>query len=98
MKIIYKSAINKFAAKHPEAGKKLILWVQTLEGCSAKSFSELKLTFRSVDYVPKTTIFDVGGNAYRVVTFIDYKTQRVFIEDVFTHAEYDKWTKDNRGK
>jgi mRNA interferase HigB len=98
MKIIYKTAITKFAAKHPEAGKRLFLWVQTLEDCSAKSFSELKRTFRSADYVPKFTIFDVGGNTYRVVTVIDYKTQRVLIDDVFTHAEYDKWTKDNRGK
>lgn len=99
MEIISKAKLKKFAAIHPESEKKLSAWIRTLEHTSAKSISELKLTFRRADYVPKElTVFDVGGNAYRVVTVIHYKTQRVYIVEVLTHAEYDKWTKDNRGK
>ena len=43
-------------------------------------------------------MFDVGGNAYRVIAVIHYNTQIAYIRAVLTHAEYDKWTKDYRGK
>jgi mRNA interferase HigB len=98
MKLINKSAIQKFVKKHPESGNRFSAWARAVEHSSANSLSELKLAFRSADYVPKFTIFDVGGNAYRVITVIDYKTERVYIHKVLTHSEYDKWSKDNRGK
>jgi mRNA interferase HigB len=56
-------------------------------------------TFNSADYVGgKYTVFDVGGNKYRVVGVIHYNPQRIYIRDVFTRAEYDKWTREIRGK
>jgi mRNA interferase HigB len=84
---------------HPESRSKLQGWVQAVEQTSATNFSDLKLAFRRADYVPKEfTVFDVGGNNYRVVTVIHFQTQRVYVHHVFTHAEYDKWTKENRKK
>ncbi len=35
-------------------------------------------------------IFNVKGNAYRVVAAMDYKRKGVFIKFVGTHAAYDK--------
>jgi mRNA interferase HigB len=99
MHIISKTVIKQFSAIHSEADQKLNVWFRAMEHNSAKNFNELKQTFPTADYVPKKfTVFNVGGNAYRVVTVIHYNTQRVYIRGVFTHAEYDKWTKDNRGK
>lgn len=39
------------------------------------------------------TIFNVGGNKYRIITLIDYRFQRMLITHVLTHREYDtnKW-------
>jgi mRNA interferase HigB len=42
------------------------------------------------------TIFDVGGNKYRVVTVIHYNRARVYVRHVFTHAEYDDWSRSMR--
>lgn len=41
-------------------------------------------------------IFNIGGNNYRLITFVDYEYQIVFIRNVLTHAEYDKenWKND----
>jgi mRNA interferase HigB len=36
------------------------------------------------------TIFDVGGNKYRVVAHVDYARQTVKIEAVMDHEEYDR--------
>jgi mRNA interferase HigB len=99
MKISKKIAIDKFAAKHPEAAHRLYGWAKALEKISAQNLNELKQSISRVDYVPKGfTVFDVGGNLYRVVTVIDYSNQKVSVLSVFTHAEYDRWTQENRGK
>lgn len=99
MHVIAKSTLLDFADKHPEARERLLQWHKVMEACVANDFNELKLTFNSADYVPKKfTVFDISGNNYRVVTVIHYNSQRVYIRSVATHADYDKWTKENRGK
>ena len=35
-------------------------------------------------------IFDIGGNKYRLITFIAYKFGHMYVKFVGTHAEYDK--------
>lgn len=57
------------------------------------SFTELKRVFGSVDKVGKFTVFDIGGNKYRLVAAIHYNRRKVYIRHVLTHAEYDrdKW-------
>lgn len=36
------------------------------------------------------TVFNIKGNAYRLITEINYQTGRVFLRYVLTHAEYSK--------
>ncbi|WP_414529831.1 type II toxin-antitoxin system HigB family toxin [Nodularia chucula] len=57
---------------------------------------ELRQTFSSADQVGNFTVFNIGGNNYRLITLVDYKFQKVFIRHVLTHAEYDKedWKND----
>lgn len=99
MHIISKAMLREFSAVHPEAESKLKDWFRVLEHASANSLNELKRIFPNADYVPKRyTVFNVGGNVYRIVTVIHYNRQRVYIRHVLTHSEYDKWTKDNRRK
>ncbi|MFA9216220.1 MAG: type II toxin-antitoxin system HigB family toxin [Sphingomonadaceae bacterium] len=99
MRIISKSALTDFSNVHPEARERLDAWYRACRACDATSLSELRQTFQSADYVPKQfTIFDVGGNEYRIVTAIHYDKQMVFIRSVLTHAQYDKWNQRNRRK
>jgi mRNA interferase HigB len=60
------------------------------------NFIELRKDFPTADQVGKLTIFNIAGNKYRLITFVDYRYQKVFIRDVLTHAEYDKekWKRD----
>lgn len=36
------------------------------------------------------TVFDIGGNKYRLVTAIHYNRQLIYVLRIMTHAEYDK--------
>jgi mRNA interferase HigB len=64
---------------------------------SVNNFAQLRQLFPSADVVNNFTIFNIGGNNYRLIAYIDYQAQIIFIRAVLTHAEYDKenWKNDN---
>ena len=39
------------------------------------------------------TVFNIGGNKTRLIARIQYELQRVTIDRVLTHAEYNAWLK-----
>jgi mRNA interferase HigB len=55
-----------------------------------------KHAFSVRHYVAPYTVFDVGGNNFRVIAAIHYNRQTLYIREVLTHAEYDRWTKAYR--
>jgi mRNA interferase HigB len=48
-----------------------------------------------VDMHRRRTIFDVGGNKYRLIARVNFEQKLVFVLHVLTHPEYDKggWNK-----
>jgi len=61
-----------------------------------RNFQDAKAMFGQSDVASDTTsgrtatIFDIGGNKYRVITLIDYIRQTVLITHVMDHNEYSK--------
>jgi mRNA interferase HigB len=53
--------------------------------------------FLGADLVANFTVFNISGNNYRLITYIDYQAQIIFIRDVLIHADYDKenWKNDD---
>jgi len=92
MHIISKRILRDFCQRHPRAEPPLLAWHTLLQHCHARSFSELKTTFGSADWVGGYVVFDIGGNKYRVIADVIFRTQRVYIKHVLTHQEYDQWT------
>ena len=57
--------------------------------------NEVRADFGSADFLKNgVTVFNVGGNKYRLSVTIRYDMQKVFIRHVMTHEEYDRRTKD----
>jgi len=42
------------------------------------------------------TIFNIAGNKFRLIAIVHYSTGSVFIRQMLTHSEYDKWSKRYR--
>ncbi|MGI8825169.1 MAG: type II toxin-antitoxin system HigB family toxin [Chloroflexota bacterium] len=59
---------------------------------SWQNLLQVRETFRHADVVGRYTIFNVGGNKYRLIVEINYKRQVIYIRDILTHQEYDTWT------
>ena len=79
MRVISKSPLREFWERHPESRIALEEWFRKVGQVTAVSFTELRRTFGSVDYVDGYTLFDVGGNKYRIATVIHYDKQRLYI-------------------
>ena len=65
-------------------------WFRKASRTAAPSFPVLRQTFGSADDVDGFTIFDGGGNRYRIAALIHYDKQRLHVRQVMTHAEYDR--------
>ena len=61
-----------------------------VEGAVWNNPADMRKTFRSADVVGTQTVFNVGGNKCRLVALVHYRSKRVLIQHVLTHAEYDK--------
>jgi len=90
MHVIAKPALVEFWTKHPDARSPLQAWHRTMESKVFADFNDLRATFASADYVDGLTVFDIGGNKYRLITAIHYNRHKVFIRAVLTHAEYER--------
>jgi mRNA interferase HigB len=90
MHIISRKKILDFALKHPDASEPLDRWYRIVKSSNYSSFSELRLTFPSADQVGRLTVFDIGGNKFRLIAFIVYPAKRLYIREIMTHKEYDK--------
>ena len=91
MHIISRRALVDFWAVHPQARSPLSAWFRIVERSEFADFNAIKKTFKTADYVALFTVFDIGGNKYRLVTAIHYNHQRVYVRHVLTHADYDRW-------
>ncbi|MHB1915580.1 MAG: type II toxin-antitoxin system HigB family toxin [Acidiferrobacteraceae bacterium] len=93
MHVITRKRLHEFAAKHRGSAEPLCIWYVIMSRIDFGSFSELKRVWRSVDKVGKFTVFDIGGNKFRLIAAIHYNRKKVYVRHMLTHVEYDngKW-------
>lgn len=85
--------LRDFWLKHPASEKPLRYWHSVVEHSDFNDFHDVRETFNSADYVTPYTVFDIGGNNYRVIVVIRYRFKKIYVHDVLTHREYDNWNK-----
>jgi mRNA interferase HigB len=80
----------EFARTHPDARAPLNYWLAIVRKTDYASFAGLRITFPSADQVGRFTVFNIGGNKFRLIAAIHYNRQKVYIRHVLTHAEYSR--------
>jgi mRNA interferase HigB len=90
MRIIKRGALVQFWAKHPDAQPSLESWHNVARRAQWQTPAEMKLIYPSADLVGRRTVFNVAGNKYRLIARVNYRSQRVFVLFILTHAEYDR--------
>jgi mRNA interferase HigB len=96
MRIISKRTLIEFCDRLPvrerQSAKSVMLtWHAAVLAAEWSNFAEVKATFNTADWVGDAKIvFDVGGNKYRIVGLMGFRSKRVWVLFVGTHDEYDR--------
>jgi mRNA interferase HigB len=90
MHLITRKTLRTFWQQHPDSKTALERWSQIIERNNFDSFTQLRATFPNADLVGKLTVFNIGGNKYRLIAAIHFNRHKVYIRHILTHAEYDQ--------
>lgn len=98
MRVIGKEQIEEWKSEHKSTAgveEALDKWVKVVESATWRLPLDVKQTFNSADpigtHAGKTlVVFDIKGNGFRLVAWINFQLSFVFPKDFMSHAEYDK--------
>ena len=87
MRIISRRPLREFAEKHADAKAPLDAWYRIIKGREYRSPHELQEDFPMASFLgARRTVFNIGGNKYRLVVDMRYDHARVHVRDVLTHG------------
>ena len=96
MHVISRCPLNDAAKAYPNQRQALDDLYRLLCKSKFSSPDDMRRVFRSLDnfkHRDKWWVIDVGGNNLRVIAFIQFINQRIYVKHIVTHAEYDKLCK-----
>ena len=98
MRVIKPATVRQWMRLHPKAKPGLEWWLETMRAGSWQSLADLRRTFPSVDPVKvasgrRVMVFNIGGNAFRLLAALHFNTGHAYALAFMTHAEYskDRW-------
>lgn len=90
MKPLSSKRLKDYIKQHAAAESALRAWWQVVQAAEWHDFTDVRKTFNSADYVDPVVVFNIGGNKYRLVAYVDYERQQVVLKWFGTHAAYNK--------
>ncbi|WP_028298943.1 type II toxin-antitoxin system HigB family toxin [Olivibacter sitiensis] len=91
MRIIAVKTLKNYWEKFPQVEQALLSWYEETSTTDWANPNELKAQYRNASVLTdKRVIFNIHGNAYRLIVDIEYRLKIVFIVWFGTHKEYDK--------
>jgi mRNA interferase HigB len=90
MHVISKSAWRDVVAKDPTVERPIAEWHKVAQLAQWRSLVDVRNVYPHADFVEPYTVFNIRGDAYRLVVKIEYRWQIIFVKRLLTHAEYDK--------
>lgn len=98
MRVISLKTLREFWEQHPDAERPLRQWYKTATQARWNSLTEARRCYPHADGVQtqsgkSLTVFNIGGNKYRLIARIRYDYQLINVRAVLTHRAYDegKW-------
>ena len=101
MHIISRKPFRDAAEQYPNSRVAIDDCYRVLRNGTFKTPDELRQVFPSLDnfkYLDRWWVIDISGNHLRLLAFIDFELNRLYVRHIVTHAEYDKLTNKYRKK
>jgi mRNA interferase HigB len=93
MRVIAVSTLKAFLSGHPEyqdAEGPTLAWYRHALRSDWSKPSDVKAQFGNASVLQYgRVVFNIGGNKYRIVVWIDYSYRILYIRFIGTHKQYD---------
>ncbi|MCJ8272519.1 MAG: type II toxin-antitoxin system HigB family toxin, partial [Psychrosphaera sp.] len=79
--------------QYPNDAKAIQATYKKLKAGSFSTPDALRAVFMTLDnfkYKDRWWVIDIGGNNLRLIAFIDFTDNRLFVKHITNHTEYDK--------
>jgi mRNA interferase HigB len=93
MHVISKRLFSEAARNHPSHRTSLEGVYRMLRKGSFAAPEEMKRVFPSLDnfrYKSKWWVINIAGNHLRLIAFIQFSHNRMYVKHILAHADYDK--------
>ena len=91
MRIISKKPLREFWERHVDAEEPLLAWYREVEKEDWDGPAKVKAKYPNASILGgNRVVFNIRGNAYRLVVKINYPARIVYVRFVGTHAQYDR--------
>jgi len=95
VRVIKPSRLRQFQDAYPKADAGLGRWLELIAQNHWTNIQQVRRVFPTADAVTvpsgrTVTVFNIGGNDFRLITAIHYNTPMVYVLRFLPHAEYDK--------
>lgn len=96
VRVISHRAIRELTVKHKAAIQPLDDWYRIAKRANWNNFAEVRSVYPHADLVGSCTVFNVGGNKYRLIAKLDFTRSVLYIRFILTHSGYDEggWKND----
>lgn len=97
MRVISLKQLREFWKRHPDAERPLRHWYKNAVQSDWRNLPEVRQLYPHADGVivadETLTVFNIGGNKYRLIARIRFDYQLINVRAILTHQEYDagKW-------
>lgn len=90
MRIIAISQLKIFWQKHPGAEQSFLCWIDEAKKANWQIPADIKAQFRHASILKSNrVVFNIKGNAYRLVVAVAYRYSAIYIKFAGTHQQYD---------
>ena len=93
MRIIAVSTLKAFLARslaYHDARDPVMAWARQIKAADWASPADVKRDIRTASVLKDgRVVFNIAGNKYRIVVWINYPYRVVYVRFIGTHAQYD---------
>jgi mRNA interferase HigB len=94
VRIIALSTLKAFVSRssmHADARDPVMAWYRQIRGADWATPADVKRAIRSASILKDgRAVFNIAGNKYRIVVWINYPYRVVYVRFVGTHRQYDR--------
>jgi mRNA interferase HigB len=78
-----------------ETRSELDAWFRRARAAAWRNLGHVRDDFPFADQVGSALVFNIRHNRYRLIAFVVYRKQKLYVKALLTHKEYDRedWKK-----